>query len=85
MDPDRWDRVMIVVNHHRQLLDFQNITKQHMDNMENFLWNMAENIELIVMEANNNHWNRCRPNFQSETWTPHITYNPVFHGIILYP
>lgn len=36
-DADRRDRVMMVVNHHRQLLDFTNLTKQQMDNMDDFL------------------------------------------------
>ena len=36
-DPDRRDRVMMAVNHQQQLLDFQNATKQQMDNMDDFL------------------------------------------------
>ena len=30
-DADRRDRVMMVVNHHRQLLDYNNLTKEQMD------------------------------------------------------
>ena len=36
-DPAGLDRVMMVVNHHRQILDFDNLTKAQMDNMDNFL------------------------------------------------
>ena len=36
-DHGRRDRVKIVVNHHRQLLDFQNLKKHQMDNMDDFL------------------------------------------------
>lgn len=36
-DPARLDRVMMVVNHHRQLLDFSNLSKAQMDNMDDFL------------------------------------------------
>jgi hypothetical protein len=36
-DADRCDRVPMVVNHHRQLLDFSHLTKQQMDNMDNFI------------------------------------------------
>jgi len=28
---------MMVVNHHRQILDFDNLTKAQMDNMDDFL------------------------------------------------
>ena len=36
-DAGHHDRVQMVVNHHCQLLDFQNLTKQQIDNMEDFL------------------------------------------------
>ena len=36
-DPNRRDRVMMVVNHHRQLLDFHNLTREQLDNMDDFL------------------------------------------------
>ena len=36
-DADSRDRVMMVVNHHRQLLDFQHLTKQQIDDMDNFI------------------------------------------------
>lgn len=36
-DPNRRDQVMMVVNHHRQLYDFKNLTKQQMDNMDDFI------------------------------------------------
>ena len=32
-DAGRHDLVQMVVNHHRQLLDFQHLTKQQIDNM----------------------------------------------------
>ena len=35
-DPYRLDRVMMVVNHHRQLIDFKNLTKAQMDAMDNY-------------------------------------------------
>ena len=31
------DRVMMVMNHHRQLLDFQHLTKQQINDMDNFI------------------------------------------------
>ena len=36
-EPARLDRVMMVVNHHHQLLDFDNLTKTQMDTMDDFL------------------------------------------------
>ena len=36
-DAGHRDRIQRVVNHHRQLLDFQHLTKQQIDNMEDFL------------------------------------------------
>ena len=36
-DAGRRDRVQMIVNHHRQLLDFQHLTKEQIDNMEDFL------------------------------------------------
>ena len=33
-DPDGLDSVMMVVNHHRVLIDFKNITKSYMDAMD---------------------------------------------------
>ena len=36
-DLDSRDRVMMMVNHHRQLIDFENLTKAQMDNMDDFL------------------------------------------------
>ena len=36
-DADQREMVQIVVNHHRQLLDFKNLSKAQIDNMDNFL------------------------------------------------
>ena len=36
-DAGRRDCVQMVVNHHSQLLDFQHLTKQQIDKMEDFL------------------------------------------------
>ncbi len=36
-DANHRDCVMMVVNPHRQLLDFHHLTKQQMDNMDNFI------------------------------------------------
>ena len=40
------DRVQMVVNHHRQLLDFQHLTKQQIDNMEDFLQMISDVLEI---------------------------------------
>ncbi len=36
-DANSRDRVMMVVNHHRQICDLRHLTKQQMDDMDNFI------------------------------------------------
>lgn len=36
-DPERLDRVMMVINHQCQLIDFKNITKDQMDAIDDFI------------------------------------------------
>ena len=45
-DARRRDHVQMVVNHHHQLLDFQHLTKQQIDNMEDFLYMISDVLEI---------------------------------------
>lgn len=52
-DPARLDRIMMVVNHHRQILDLDHLTKAQMDNMDDFLqfiWTVSCTVCVISYE-----------------------------------
>ena len=45
-DAGRRDHIQMVVNHHQQLLDFQHLTEQQIDNMEDFLYMISDVLEI---------------------------------------